>query len=387
MMRIGGWILRAGLPFAALAALAQPAPAYYGLASGHVAIIDTDLRAYGFSSYSGLWTTVALSGTAHVKRIGSYFGYIRNGQKLYCFNATNDHWYSTNYDGWVQGESVNGATLAVYTSTTMYAIASVWSSWRSRPFEIGELPLGGGSAGNFALFWTTARAYAFHSVTGEWQAQLLNGAPVASIVNDGFGLVCTADGAYSFDPATGAWTTLDLGGVLGVSAAGSGSVGVVWNEYRGIAYSGILSEWIPLTGATTILGGGAGGEVAILWDAANAYCFDANGGTWLPVTLQGSGQGAGVQGPGADDRFAVTPNPSSGAVQFELPADGRWKLELFDVNGARLRSWEDIQPGKGGVPSWDGLDAGGRQAAAGSYWVRAESAEGQVEARRFIKLR
>jgi flagellar hook assembly protein FlgD len=55
-----------------------------------------------------------------------------------------------------------------------------------------------------------------------------------------------------------------------------------------------------------------------------------------------------------------------------LPGLGRFVLDMFDVNGRRVRT---IAGDGGGATSmqveWDGRDESGRRVASGRYWVRA----------------
>lgn len=362
-----------------------PAGAVSGLAQGHVGLIATNTHAYGFSSTSGRWTPVTLSGPSQVKQAADFLGYIRTAQKLYSYNSTNDHWYSISYTGQVRGEDLSGATAVVWTTTSMYAIASIWTIWRTLAFQPDEVPLGGGSASSFGLFWTNKRGYAFHSATGTWMPQPVPSRAISGIANDGFGLLWNANEAFSYDAAPGAWVALDLGDMQGVSAAGGGSVGLVWGQNRAQAYSGTYDCWTPWESAEPFLGGAAGGDVAILWSAGQAHCFNAETDTWTSVVLQNDA--SGLDGFAAAGGFSAAPNPSSGEISFRLPAAGVWKVEIFDVNGALRRRLDKDSSAAGDALAWDGLDGDGRRVAAGAYWVRAESAEKRVEARRIVVFR
>jgi len=365
-------------------AVADPAIALTGTAQGHVGLIDTNLKAYGFSSFSGRWTPVTLTGPAQAKSAADYLGYLRTAQRLYAYNSTNDHWYSIAYSGQVRGEDLCGATSVVWTSTSMYAIASVWAIWRALPFQPDEVPIGGGSASNFGLFWTNKRGYAFHSATGTWMPQPAPSRAISGIANDGFGLLWDTSAAFSYDPTPGGWNNLNLDDMQGVSAAGGGSVGLVWGESRAQAYSGAFDCWTSLENTEPFLWGAAGGDVAILWDTAKAHCYNAETNTWTSVILQSDP--AGVDRIDDTGGFSVRPNPSSGEVAFRLPIPGSWKIEVFDVSGALIRRLDTDTREKGDALSWDGLDVAGRRVAAGTYWVRAESAERQVEARRIVMM-
>jgi hypothetical protein len=388
-VRFRGWDLLAisclvGLCLFAALAAPEPVAALVGTAMGHVGLIDTNMKAYGFSSVSGQWTPVTLSGSAQAKLAADYLGYVRTAQKLYIYNGTNGHWYSLAYTGQVRGEALCGATAVVWTSTSMYAIASLWTIWRAQSFQPDEVPLGGGSASNFGLFWTNKRGYAFHSASGTWMTQPIPSRAICGIANDGFGLLWDANDAFSYDPTPGGWSSLDLGDMEGISAAGGGSVGLVWGQNRAQAFSGTFDSWSSFESSQPFLGGAAGGDVAILWEATKAHCYNAETDTWTSVTLQSDPAGLDVpEGPGG---FSVLPNPSSGEVTFRLPIAGAWKLELFDVNGALVRRVDTDTREMGDAAVWDGLDADGHRVAAGTYWVRAESSTGQAEARRIVLM-
>lgn len=67
------------------------------------------------------------------------------------------------------------------------------------------------------------------------------------------------------------------------------------------------------------------------------------------------------------------PNPASGATafRFTLPAAGEVQLEIFDQRGRRLRTLLSGPRAEGAhTASWDGRDASGRPAGAGTYFGR-----------------
>ncbi|MEQ1832787.1 MAG: PA domain-containing protein [Candidatus Eisenbacteria bacterium] len=89
---------------------------------------------------------------------------------------------------------------------------------------------------------------------------------------------------------------------------------------------------------------------------------------WLPHLL-------GVPGSGPATRIALAsnPNPARGntRVHFELAADERVELTLYDLSGRRVRSLAKgtLVAGPHDV-TWDGLDQTGRPAAPGVYLAR-----------------
>lgn len=71
--------------------------------------------------------------------------------------------------------------------------------------------------------------------------------------------------------------------------------------------------------------------------------------------------------------LTARPNPTTGVtrLEFDLPLPGRVELDVTDVTGARVRGLLDSNlPSGPNAVRWDGLDDGGRVAAAGIYFVR-----------------
>ncbi|MBD3163138.1 MAG: hypothetical protein GF346_11860 [Candidatus Eisenbacteria bacterium] len=82
----------------------------------------------------------------------------------------------------------------------------------------------------------------------------------------------------------------------------------------------------------------------------------------------------------ASVQMRIGPNPADGPVgiRYQVPADGRVTMELFDVEGRRVRTLVDRKLRAGDHAFvWDGTDQLGRPVASGTYWVRyaAEGAE------------
>ncbi len=71
--------------------------------------------------------------------------------------------------------------------------------------------------------------------------------------------------------------------------------------------------------------------------------------------------------------LVVAPNPASGPIglAYRVPSDGWVDLEVFDVNGRRVRTLvgRNLRTGDHQFV-WDGTDQAGREAAPGSYYVR-----------------
>lgn len=75
------------------------------------------------------------------------------------------------------------------------------------------------------------------------------------------------------------------------------------------------------------------------------------------------------------------PNPARGGatLAFGLPRDGAATLRVFDLAGRLVRTLvAGDRPAGPGAAAWDGRDEGGRDAPAGVYFCRLESAGGSV---------
>ena len=98
-----------------------------------------------------------------------------------------------------------------------------------------------------------------------------------------------------------------------------------------------------------------------------------------------------VEPPATSPRITLSapaPNPSRGAARFALTLPGPAEVEVavFDAAGRRVRTLLSGAAGPGDRPLvWDGLDARGRRAGAGVYFVRA-SANRSTATRRLVRV-
>ena len=87
--------------------------------------------------------------------------------------------------------------------------------------------------------------------------------------------------------------------------------------------------------------------------------------------------------------MSVFPNPIRGEASFEFDLDlaGRAQLEVFDVTGRRVRSWDarSFSAGRSAL-AWDGRDETGSRVPAGVYLVRV-SADGRLGTRKVVVLK
>jgi hypothetical protein len=86
---------------------------------------------------------------------------------------------------------------------------------------------------------------------------------------------------------------------------------------------------------------------------------------------------------------AARPNPSAGpvAIRFTLPAPGRVDLAVFDLQGRRMATLaRGVVEAGAHVAHWDGHDAGGSPAAAGTYFARL-AVGGEVRTTKLVRTR
>jgi len=89
------------------------------------------------------------------------------------------------------------------------------------------------------------------------------------------------------------------------------------------------------------------------------------------------------------DLLPPRPNPAPGDVTFDLvlPQPGEARVEVYDVRGARVRTFATGELSAGSHPlSWDGRDADGRAVRPGVYLVRLD-ALGRHRTQRLVVLR
>ena len=82
------------------------------------------------------------------------------------------------------------------------------------------------------------------------------------------------------------------------------------------------------------------------------------------------------------------PNPFTQSAEFEfsLPSRGRAQVSVFDVSGRRVTTLFDGTAAAGHhVATWDGRDAAGRHAPAGTYFVQLD-AHGQRRSAKVVRL-
>ncbi len=201
---------------------------------------------------------------------------------------------------------------------------------------------------------------------------------------------------YSWGSLSKSYST---GAVSGSGAQVGGLVGSTWNSgYSGGGYWDIQTSGQ----STSIVGTGRTTEQMIFPHSADTYVgwnFDS---IWAPDYLHQRNDGYPylrdtIPGSPADDpaaitlalRLGISPNPFRGNAQlrFSLPQSGDCCLEIFNLRGQKLRSFQfqGIKQGDHGV-DWDGRDESGRKLSSGIYLIRARSG-GESKLARAVLLR
>jgi hypothetical protein len=356
-----------------------------GTANGDLAMITNGESAFAYSTYTLTWSSVELDGPCLAVETSPSLGLVLTLGKLTAYSAISGGWFTAKCSGVPAGYDVRGAVIVCWTEEAAYGISTVWAQWARKVLKVEESPLGGGSAGNFGFLWTDQNVYAYSGATGRWSSEKLGGPPIGGIACDGLGLVWTDIEAYTFDPTPGNWIRLDLMGYpFGMSADGAGKAAVIWSASSALAYSGHLEDWFPAP--SVITGACAAGDLALTWNEEMAYSFDANLGTWSGVPIR-TREPAAAPGEGpVSASFAISPNPcGAGPLALQLPAGGEWNIEVIDIEGRAVHRDQVPAASEKRAIEWDWRDDQGRSLPAGTYWVRAISAE-RTEARRVIRL-
>jgi flagellar hook assembly protein FlgD len=82
-------------------------------------------------------------------------------------------------------------------------------------------------------------------------------------------------------------------------------------------------------------------------------------------------------------QLSAHPNPtsSSATLSYNLPADSRVSIALYDAAGRLVRTLASGTEQKSGSHAieWDGSDASGVPAVSGTYFYRVETEEGSAQ--------
>ena len=71
------------------------------------------------------------------------------------------------------------------------------------------------------------------------------------------------------------------------------------------------------------------------------------------------------------------PNPfnASTDIEFSLPRQYNWRLEIYNINGRKVQSFDGSDPAGPVIVSWDGTDGNGMGVASGVYFYKLSLGE------------
>jgi len=134
---------------------------------------------------------------------------------------------------------------------------------------------------------------------------------------------------------------------------------------------------------------GGAGEVCLVWtDARHGHSevyFRNN--EIIDTGVEAADSRPVVPAPALLSAPAPAPFSSETRFLFTLPVESDVTIDVFDLAGRRVRSLAAGLYGAGShIVRWDGRNAAGRDAAAGTYFVRCETSQG-VDVRRVVLVR
>ncbi len=96
--------------------------------------------------------------------------------------------------------------------------------------------------------------------------------------------------------------------------------------------------------------------------------------------------GTGVEGDRLLANVSANPSPGPFTIEYEVPPDSSIDIDLFDVQGRRVRQLvrDDSRTGLHRVV-WDGRDSEDEQVASGTYFARAKSGS-RTDSQRILLL-
>ena len=162
-----------------------------------------------------------------------------------------------------------------------------------------------------------------------------------------------------------------LQGPMGVALGTDGSVFVTDRDASRVrrfsAHGDLLGEW-----KTDAPSSALGTRMGLATDGANLFATDAalHRVTRIPIAEVK----AVPRVPAALSLARAWPNPSRGPVDlhFAIPVAGRLSVDIFDMNGRRIRRLPEsaTEPGER-LLTWDGFTENGRAAPPGVYLLHA----------------
>ncbi len=368
-----------------------PARAGFHATRGSIIMFEDRRTVYTYSAITDRWTSVNLSGDVVRYGLSEHLGLVQSPSWIYLYKPTTSRWISSNFVGDPIGSSVESGTALFWTDEACYGISTIWTLWAEVEMEMDEIIIGGGSAGNFALIWTTDRALAYSSSGGCWINQELKAPAIAGLTCNGLGMVWTPDSSFAFSPIDREWVSVGLAGSGDLRASGGGNVGLIWNQNSACAYSVQQKSWSRIWSLPSFVGGVAHEDVALVWTADKFYFFNAHLGQWQNFDLDDRVASAS-ESPGNTaslfEGFRISPNPcTSGSVQFDLPAAGSpWRVIVVDITGRQVLYREYFNSNAGSTVNLELTDEFGLQLSGGRYWLHLQN-DNRSEVRPLILIK
>lgn len=114
----------------------------------------------------------------------------------------------------------------------------------------------------------------------------------------------------------------------------------------------------------------------VLFDQQDDFADDCIDCAWLGPEGQITDIAEPTESVRASGNAVCRPNPATGPVEFRYSVSrpGPITVRVLDIAGRTVRVLNSVQADAGpGTATWDGLDAGGRRVAAGTYSIEART--------------
>jgi hypothetical protein len=237
------------------------------------------------------------------------------------------------------------------------------------------------AAGGAIISWIIANGF-----DTEVRAQRVNSAGVPQWTADGVEL-CTTGIWYLMVPETPSVVADGSGGAIVTWADGRGDVDIYAQRVDAAGAPQWTATGVAISTATNvqdlpaIASDGQGGAIIAWQDGRGGICY-SEATCQMDIyaqTVNGDGslgtKTTGVTSPPPAFRlWAPRPNPSLGTseIQFSQPFARAVEIELFDLTGRRVWSWQSggqLSAGSHRVV-WNGRDGTGAPVRGGVYWLK-----------------
>ncbi len=351
-------------------ALADRAPYRWTAQTGMVALTDSLGQARGGEAHDVSGDGAVIAGV-HITDIGE--------NEAFRWTAANGvvglGWLPTDSnDSFAFGISGDGSVVVGCSNSGTQGVAPfVWSQGPGM-VSLGDVP--GGIF--YAIAWDV-------SADGEWVV----GNARATVNNDESFIWSEASGFIFPDTLRG---TAFTNTAFAVSGDGSVVVGsswngpIIWDAAHGLRdVTAVLEDDFGLDLTGWLLGS----VIDISDDGSTIVGTGRNpsGQTegWIARIPVLSGIGEGTAGPAGVTLFPLGPNPFAEETAFRLevaPDAGAVRADVLGVDGRRVRVLLDARLAPGAhVLRWDGRDAAGRRAGAGTFLLRVATSRGTISSK------